>query len=302
MSYKHLYAVPASKFQEFLNQNDAKFPNVKTLSVDQLNINEAEKINANYSKKEKVDSTVPDNVKSMDIENDVPVSTPDVNVNVNNKLMDNQSEGTKLGVNENLKQEDNIDHWTKAEPNPNYKPYQEYFEPSTKSDSPLGFTERNDIRASLNKSDVENTIREAEEGATDSNWLYKIGDDDVQNREVINPSINLENVPMHAQLAATGRNIAELQNKQQLEKGKQVTPPSNKHLAPAVKQELFTLSPKVGRTVRNRASQLREAAAASKKKEDDVRKRRTTFTRTGTTDKKQILSKQEKVRNIYKAT
>lgn len=47
MSYNHLYAVPAKSFEEYKKAQN--FPAVKNISVDQLNINEGEKISSNYN-------------------------------------------------------------------------------------------------------------------------------------------------------------------------------------------------------------------------------------------------------------
>ena len=44
--YKALYAVPKQSFETFLKYLRGTFPNLKSLSVDQLNFNEAIKLQA----------------------------------------------------------------------------------------------------------------------------------------------------------------------------------------------------------------------------------------------------------------
>lgn len=55
MAYKQLYAIPTKSFEDYLNSRTNNFSNVKNLSVDQLNINEAEKINSNLNSKIQAD-------------------------------------------------------------------------------------------------------------------------------------------------------------------------------------------------------------------------------------------------------
>jgi len=51
MSYKQLYVVPVKSFEDYLKTKMENFPNLKNLKVDQLNINEGEKINSNFQSK-----------------------------------------------------------------------------------------------------------------------------------------------------------------------------------------------------------------------------------------------------------
>jgi hypothetical protein len=64
MSYKHLYAVPAKAFEEYTLSKSKNFTNVKNLTVDQLNINEADKINPSISTK--IQPVIDSNKKSLE--------------------------------------------------------------------------------------------------------------------------------------------------------------------------------------------------------------------------------------------
>ncbi|MEO1764351.1 MAG: hypothetical protein AAFR83_20870 [Cyanobacteria bacterium J06629_18] len=299
MSYKQLYAVPAGKFQSFLDDKDTKFPNVKSLSVDQLNFNEGEKISSNYAKKEnkqkktlneeKQEEGGLDNMKINDdgsnpinVQNDLhwikshDGNAPPVNVHMNvpdvKDVEDKQNTEQKA-----------INHWPRPDYNfgvhPNLQPTNE---PNFDN---FGLGARNNVRASVNDANLNDSlgiVESADKSIDENNWLRDAGP--ISDSQPVFPPLNSpiappsnppkSKIPKIVQptitnaIAEASKNLAQVQNarktgskKTQLSNIQKPTP-SN-----------FAVSPRATRMIRERAQKLASEGSTGAIKKRDINRK-----------------------------
>lgn len=261
MSYKQLYAVPVSKFEEFVNGKDVKFPNVQSLSVDQLNINKADKINSNYAIKNS-ENKDQDLEKDKEKESNEPErERTNVDVNVNAAIPNPQKtegernqeyvwEKPRLNPNANYHQYFDGDRWAQ---NP------EMVKPELNSDL---FYQRNQERAKINngESDLVQQDQDAMATSTPVRQDQSHPEFEASNERRPMPYVSPAKV-MGEAIGETAHNLANLRNVQSSFSTKNKTPQAASKNLQVIKQEYATVSPSAGKHIKNTASKLFSAAA-----------------------------------------